>query len=256
MSASAARSTRRQASGRPALVPFITAGYPQRDDFIATLKAVAGGRRCRRTRHSVFRPDGRRHDDSALEFRGAATGREPASGYSTNSMRRAAQIEAPLVMMSYLNPLLAFGYDAARRTRACDRRVRLHRAGPAVRGKRGSARGARCQRRRSHSAGHTGNTGETTADAVRCIAGFRLCRDDNRHNRRRCRLADGPRRLPRHRRALSHRCRYAPASVFARRRTSPPSANMLPARSSARRWSRCSNAATTRPPGLRSLIGQ
>ena len=28
-------------SGRPALVPFITAGYPEPDDFIATLKDVA-----------------------------------------------------------------------------------------------------------------------------------------------------------------------------------------------------------------------
>ena len=28
-------------SGRPALVPFITAGYPEPKDFIATLKDVA-----------------------------------------------------------------------------------------------------------------------------------------------------------------------------------------------------------------------
>jgi tryptophan synthase alpha chain len=29
------------ARGQPALVPFITAGYPQPDTFIATLRAVA-----------------------------------------------------------------------------------------------------------------------------------------------------------------------------------------------------------------------
>ena len=54
-------------------------------------------------------------------------------------------LKAPLLLMSYLNPLLAFGLAAPGAARGRRRHLRLHRAGSAVRRKRGAAR--RCWRR-------------------------------------------------------------------------------------------------------------
>ncbi len=97
-------------SGRPALVPFITAGYPAPDTFIDTLKAVAAvgdvvelgvpfsdpmadGMTIQRSSFEALR--------QGVSLKWIFDQLESASG----------EIEAPLVMMSYLNPLLAFGYD-------------------------------------------------------------------------------------------------------------------------------------------------
>ena len=108
--------------GRTALVPFITAGYPEPDDFIATLKAVAA-------------------EGDVVEL-GIPFSDPMADGMTIQRSSFVAiekgvtlrwifeQLEAmdeplgtPLVMMSYLNPLLAFGYEAlamrARDTGVC-----------------------------------------------------------------------------------------------------------------------------------------
>jgi tryptophan synthase alpha chain len=98
-------------AGRTALVPFITAGYPEPDDFIATLKAVAAEGDVVELGIPFSDPmaDGmtiQRSSFIAIEkgvtltwiFEQLESMDEP--------------IGAPLVMMSYLNPLLAFGYDA------------------------------------------------------------------------------------------------------------------------------------------------
>ena len=68
--------------------------------------------------------------------------------------RRDFELTAPVLLMSYLNPLLAFGYDALARARGGGRRRRLHRAGPAVRGERAARRGARAARPRARADGH------------------------------------------------------------------------------------------------------
>ena len=98
-------------SGRPGLVPFITAGYPRADQFIDTLKAVASvgdvvelgipfsdpmadGMTIQRSSFEALR--------QGVSLKWIFEQLDSASG----------QIDAPLVMMSYLNPLLAFGYDA------------------------------------------------------------------------------------------------------------------------------------------------
>ncbi len=98
-------------SGRPGLVPFITAGYPRADQFIDTLKAVASvgdvvelgipfsdpmadGMTIQRSSFEALR--------QGVSLKWIFERLDSASG----------QIDAPLVMMSYLNPLLAFGYDA------------------------------------------------------------------------------------------------------------------------------------------------
>ncbi len=97
-------------SGRPALIPFITAGYPRSESFIETLKSVAAvgdvvelgipfsdpmadGMTIQRSSFEALR--------QGVSLKWIFEQLDSASG----------EIDAPLVMMSYLNPLLAFGYD-------------------------------------------------------------------------------------------------------------------------------------------------
>jgi len=96
--------------GRTGLVPFITAGYPQPEEFIETLRAVA--------------------DKGDVVELGIPFSDPMADGMTIQRSSFVAiengvtlrwifdQLDAvdepigtPLVMMSYLNPLLAFGYE-------------------------------------------------------------------------------------------------------------------------------------------------
>ncbi len=98
-------------SGRTALVPFITAGYPDTQDFITTLKEIAtvgdvvelgipfsdpmaDGMTIQRSSFAALQ--------NGVSLRWIFEQLDSANG----------EIDAPLVMMSYLNPLLAFGYEA------------------------------------------------------------------------------------------------------------------------------------------------
>jgi tryptophan synthase alpha chain len=96
------------AAGRTGLVPFITAGYPDKDKFIATLRAVAAAGDVVEVGVPFSDPmaDGvtiQRSSHAAIE-----------SGVSLrwilDELTAAGDVGAPLVLMSYLNPLLAFGY--------------------------------------------------------------------------------------------------------------------------------------------------
>ena len=98
-------------SGRPALVPFITAGYPEPQDFIATLKAVADVGDVVEVGIPYSDPmaDGMTIQRSSFE----ALRKGVSLKWIFDQLDGAAgEIDAPLVMMSYLNPLLAFGYEA------------------------------------------------------------------------------------------------------------------------------------------------
>jgi tryptophan synthase alpha chain len=98
-------------SGRPALVPFITAGYPEPKDFISTLKAVAEVGDVVELGIPFSDPmaDGMTIQRSSFE----ALQKGVSLKWIFDQLDGAAgEIDAPLVMMSYLNPLLAFGYDA------------------------------------------------------------------------------------------------------------------------------------------------
>ena len=98
------------AAGRTALVPFLTAGYPDRDAFAGTLRAVAAAGEVVELGVPFSDPmaDGltiQRSSHAAI-----------ASGVTLRWIFEqldslAGAIDTPLVMMSYLNPLLAFGYD-------------------------------------------------------------------------------------------------------------------------------------------------
>lgn len=97
------------AAGRTALVPFITAGYPERKTFTETLKSIA------KTGDVVELgiPFSDPMADGMTIQRSSFVALE--NGVSLKWIfdqldSVASEIEAPLVMMSYLNPLLAFGY--------------------------------------------------------------------------------------------------------------------------------------------------
>ncbi len=97
--------------GRPALVPFITAGYPEPDDFVETLKAVAEVGDVVELGIPFSDPmaDGMTIQRSSFEaIRKGVSLRWIFEQLDTVK----DEIDTPLVMMSYLNPLLAFGYDA------------------------------------------------------------------------------------------------------------------------------------------------
>ncbi len=106
-------------AGRTALIPFVTAGYPRRDDFVDVLAAVSGvgdvveigvpfsdpmadGMTIQRSSHEAIR--------NGVSLR-----------WILDELHAARErIDAPLVLMSYLNPLLAYGFEAlATRARDC-----------------------------------------------------------------------------------------------------------------------------------------
>ena len=97
-------------AGHPALVPFITAGYPEPGDFISTLKAIAEVGDVVELGIPFSDPmaDGMTIQRSSFE----ALKKGVSLKWIFDQLDAAKdEISAPLVMMSYLNPLLAFGYD-------------------------------------------------------------------------------------------------------------------------------------------------
>ncbi len=97
--------------GRAALVPFITAGYPEPADFIATLKSIAEVGDVVELGIPFSDPmaDGMTIQRSSFE----ALQKGVSLKWIFDQLVSAkGEIDAPLVMMSYLNPLLAFGYEA------------------------------------------------------------------------------------------------------------------------------------------------
>ena len=96
--------------GRTALVPFITAGYPERERFVETLKKVAAVGDVVEIGIPFSDPmaDGMTIQRSSFE----ALRQGVNLAWIFDEIEAAGDaIEAPLVMMSYLNPLLQFGYE-------------------------------------------------------------------------------------------------------------------------------------------------
>lgn len=96
--------------GRTALVPFITAGYPRRERFVATLRQVAAVGDVVEIGVPFSDPmaDGMTIQRSSFE----ALRQGVNLPWIFDEIEAAqATVEAPLVMMSYLNPLLQLGYE-------------------------------------------------------------------------------------------------------------------------------------------------
>ncbi len=97
-------------SGRPALVPFITAGYPEPGEFISTLQAVAEVGDVVELGIPFSDPmaDGMTIQRSSF----VALQKGVSLRWIFDELEKAGgEFSVPLVMMSYLNPLLAFGYE-------------------------------------------------------------------------------------------------------------------------------------------------
>ncbi len=97
-------------AGRTGLVPFITAGYPEPKDFIATLREVASAGDVVELGIPFSDPmaDGMTIQRSSFE----ALKKGVSLKWIFDELEKAGDVGAPLIMMSYLNPLLAFGYEA------------------------------------------------------------------------------------------------------------------------------------------------
>ena len=97
-------------AGRTGLIPFITAGYPDPGTFVETLKSVAAVGDVVELGIPFSDPmaDGMTIQRSSFE----ALQKGVSLQWIFEQLESAkGEIDAPLVMMSYLNPLLAFGYD-------------------------------------------------------------------------------------------------------------------------------------------------
>ncbi len=96
-------------AGRTGLVPFVTAGYPEPRDFISTLKTVASVGDVVEVGIPFSDPmaDGMTIQRSSFE----ALQKGVTLAWIFDELEKAGGFDAPLVMMSYLNPLLAFGYE-------------------------------------------------------------------------------------------------------------------------------------------------
>ena len=183
-------------AGRTALVPFITAGYPDPATFHRD--TPVGGRRgrCRRARRAFLGPDGRRHDDPALQpqrnrkRRHTGVDLRPARGIRRPYRHAAGYDVIP-------EPLTRIRLRSARRACARDRRLCVHRARPPVRGVRRDSQGARGRGCWAHPAGHAGHARRSPRHARRRLTRLRLRRHDHRHHRRRRRTPCRPGRLSR-----------------------------------------------------------
>ncbi len=96
-------------AGRTALVPFITAGYPDPDRFIETLKAVAAVGDVVELGIPFSDPMADGMTIQRSSFKAIENG--VTLPWIFDRLDEAGDIGAPLVMMSYLNPLLAYGYE-------------------------------------------------------------------------------------------------------------------------------------------------
>ena len=97
------------ARGEPALVAFLTAGYPRKERFREHLAAVAAGADVVEIGVPFTDPmaDGVTIQRSSRE----ALAQGVSLSWIFQELRAAPRPAAPLLLMSYLNPLLAFGLD-------------------------------------------------------------------------------------------------------------------------------------------------
>jgi tryptophan synthase alpha chain len=101
--------TLRRSDG-PAIVAFITAGYPNRETFLDVLGRVARGADAIEIGVPFSDPmaDGvtiQRSSEAAIKSGVTLT------WILDELAKRPVELDTPLLLMSYLNPLLAFGYD-------------------------------------------------------------------------------------------------------------------------------------------------
>lgn len=100
---------RANADNKVGLVPFITAGYPDKDSFIDTLKAIASEGDV--VEVGVPFSDPMADGVTIQRSSHAAIAAGVSLQWILDELEAAGEIETPVVLMSYLNPLLAFGFE-------------------------------------------------------------------------------------------------------------------------------------------------
>lgn len=98
------------ADNRTGLVPFVTAGYPDKDAFISTLKQIAAAGDV--VEIGVPFTDPMADGVTIQRSSHAAIKAGVSLHWILDELAAAGDTGAPLVLMSYLNPLLAYGFDA------------------------------------------------------------------------------------------------------------------------------------------------
>ncbi len=112
--------------GEPALVAFMTAGYPSKDKFRDHLQAVAAGADV--VEIGVPFTDPMADGVTIQRSSQAALAQGVSLRWILAELEAMPRVKTPLVLMSYLNPLLAFGLDRLADAAARSPCGRLHRA--------------------------------------------------------------------------------------------------------------------------------
>jgi tryptophan synthase alpha chain len=108
--------------GEPALVAFLTAGYPSREKFRDHLRSIAAGADV--VEIGVPFTDPMADGVTIQRSSQAALAQGVSLRWILSELEAMPRLETPLLLMSYLNPLLAFGLD-----RLADTAARAHVAG-------------------------------------------------------------------------------------------------------------------------------
>jgi tryptophan synthase alpha chain len=95
--------------GRTALVPFLTAGYPEPRTFVSTLRAIAAAADVVEIGVPFSDPMA---DGMTIQRSSFAAIKSGVSLKWIFSELETVKVATPLVMMSYFNPLLKFGFEA------------------------------------------------------------------------------------------------------------------------------------------------
>jgi tryptophan synthase alpha chain len=109
-------------SGEPALVAFLTAGYPSKNQFREHLQSVAAGADV--VEIGVPFTDPMADGVTIQRSSQAALAQGVSLRWILAELEAMPRLDAPLLLMSYLNPLLAYGLD-----RLADAAARAHVAG-------------------------------------------------------------------------------------------------------------------------------
>src|ERR1700744_3930638 len=97
------------AQGEPALVAFLTAGYPSREKFREHLQAIAAGADV--IEIGVPFTDPMADGVTVQRSSQAALAQGVSLRWILSELEAMPRLKTPLLLMSYLNPLLAFGLD-------------------------------------------------------------------------------------------------------------------------------------------------
>jgi len=98
---------------RPALIPFLTAGYPEKDEFVGNLSAIS--RVSEVVEIGVPFTDPMADGVTIQRASHHAIQAGVTLAWILEELGR-AEVDAPLVLMSYLNPLLGYGLERLART--------------------------------------------------------------------------------------------------------------------------------------------